>query len=298
MKLSQRLALSYIRTKLKLLSSISKKKAAEKAFELFCTPRQRNKKILPKIFEQAEKLHFKIDNIIVQGWRWKPIPPSHFRLNDPVGQAGGHPAGKKALIIHGFESTVVNFDKYIKPLTLKGYEVLAFDAPAHGRSDGKQINAPLYKRTIQEINRRYGPVQSFMAHSFGGLAVCLALEEISHTAEYRLVLIAPATETTSAIDSFFKFLQLDPALRPEFEKMIFKKGGVSPAWYSVRRAMKHIQAKVLWVHDEEDDITPVSDVLKVRSENHPNIKFVITKGLGHRRIYRDNKVARLIVDFL
>ena len=50
--------------------------------------------------------------------------------------------------------------------------------------------------------------------------------------------------------------------------------------------------------DEEDDITPVSDVLKVRSENHPNIKFVITKGLGHRRIYRDNKVARLIVDFL
>jgi pimeloyl-ACP methyl ester carboxylesterase len=285
MKLTQRLALSYVRAKFKLLSSISKKKAAEKAFELFCTPQQRNKKPLPKIFDQAEKLHFKIDSTNVQGWRWNPVQP-------------GHQAERKALIIHGFESSVVNFEKYIKPLMSKGYEVLAFDAPAHGRSEGKQINAPLYKRTILEINRRYGPIQSFMAHSFGGLAVCLALEEISHTADYRLALIAPATETTSAIDSFLKFLQLDPSIRPEFEKLIVNKGGVIPAWYSIRRAMKHIRAKVLWVHDEEDDTTPFSDVLKVKSENHANIEFVITKGLGHRRIYRDNKVAKIVVDFL
>ena len=280
MKLTQRLALSYVRAKFKLLSSISKKKAAEKAFELFCTPQQRNKRPLPKIFDQAEKLHFKIDSINVQGWRWN------------------HPAERKALIIHGFESSVVNFEKYIKPLMAKGYEVLAFDAPAHGRSEGKQINAPLYKRTIQEIYKRYGPIHSYMAHSFGGLAVCLALEEISHTADYRLALIAPATETTSAIDSFFKYLQLDPVLRPVFEKLIVKKGGANPAWYSIRRAMKHVRAKVLWVHDEEDDTTPVSDVLKVKSENHANIEFVITKGLGHRRIYRDNKVAKQVIDFL
>ncbi len=62
--------------------------------------------------------------------------------------------------------------------------------------------------------------------------------------------------------------------------------------------MKHIRAKVLWIHDEEDKTTPVSDVLKVRSENFTNIEFVITKGLGHRRIYRDNKVSKLVIDFL
>ena len=289
MKLTQRLALSYVRTKFKILSSISKQKAAEKAFELFCTPQFRNKKPLPKIFDQSEKLNFKIDDLTVRGWRWNPVRPGH---------PGGHPAERKALILHGFESSVLNFDKYIKALIAKGYEVLAFDAPAHGRSDGKQINAPLYKRTIREIDKKYGPIQSFMAHSFGGLAVCLALEEISHTANYRLALIAPATETTSAIDGFFKFLQLDPSIRPGFEKLIIKKGGVAPEWYSISRAMKNIRAKVLWIHDEEDETTPISDVLKVRSENYPNIEFVITKGLGHRRIYRDNKVAKWVIDFL
>ena len=280
MKLSQRLAIGYVRTKFKLLSAVSKKKAAEKAFDLFCTPQRRNIKPLPKIFEQAEKLHFKLNGHMVNGWRWN------------------HPAERKVLVLHGYESSVTNFDRYIRPLIKKGYEVLAFDAPAHGRSGGKKINAPLYKRMIQEIHKKYGPVQSYMAHSFGGLAVSLALEEISHAADYRLALIAPATETTTAIDSFFTFLKLEPAVRTEFEKVIIKAGGVSSDWYSIKRAMKHIKAKVLWLQDEDDEVTPMSDVLKVKAENYSNIEFVFTKGLGHRRIYRDNKVTKSIVDFL
>ena len=280
MKLSQRLALKYIRTKFKLLSAISKKKAAAAAFELFCTPQSRNRKTPPKIFNEAEKLQFSLDGIPVKGWRFNK---------------GGQ---RRVLILHGFESSVVNFDRYIRPLVRKNYEVLAFDAPAHGRSGGKQINAPLYRKTILAINKHYGPVQSFLAHSFGGLAVCLALEEISHTADYRLALVAPATETSSAIDSFFAFLHLDPAIRPEFERLIIQKGGVSSDWYSIRRAMKHIRARVRWFHDEDDEVTPLRDALRVKVENHPNVEFVITKGLGHRRIYRDNNVTKSVIDFL
>ena len=280
MKLSQRLAIGYIRTKFKLLTAISKKKAAEKAFELFCTPQRRNIKPLPKIFEQAESLQFSLDGMLMQGWRWN------------------HPAERKVLILHGYESSVINFDRYVKPLIKKGYEVLAFDAPAHGRSGGKKITAPLYKRMIQEIHKRFGPVQAFIAHSFGGLAVSLTLEEMNHTDAYKLVLIAPATETSTAVDTFFRFLQLDPSVRTEFEKIIIKAGGVNSDWYSIHRAMKHIRAKVLWFQDEEDDVTPMSDVLKVKAENYPNVEFVITRGLGHRRIYRDNKVVKSIVEFL
>lgn len=287
MKLSQKIALSYIRTKFKLLGAISKKKAAEKAFELFCTPQRRNLKQPPRIFEQAEKIQVKVEGIPVKGWRW----PSE---NQP---GNGLPV-RKALILHGFESSAINFDRYIRPLLRKGYEVLAVDAPAHGRSGGRQINAPLYKKTILAIYKKFGPVQSFMAHSFGGLCLSLAMEEISHTPDYRIVLIAPATETTTAIDTFFRFLKLDAGIRTEFEKVIIKKGGVTPAWYSIRRAMKHIRARVLWVHDADDDTTPLSDALKIKEDNHPNIRFVITKGLGHRRIYRDNKVTKEIVEFL
>jgi len=280
MKLTRQVALKYYKTKFKIWTALSKKKAAEKAFELFCTPQSRNKKKLPRIFEEAEKMQFRLDKILITGWRWN------------------HPSERKVLILHGFESSAINFDKYVKPLIKKGYEVLAFDGPAHGRSGGKVVNAPLYKKMILEVNKKFGPVKSYMAHSFGGLAVSLALEEINHTDDYRLVLIAPATETKTAIETFFKFLELDDSVRSEFEKTILKKGGLSSSWYSISRAMKHIKARVLWIHDEDDTITPLSDALKLKNENYPNIEFVITRGLGHRRIYRDNKVAKSVVDFL
>lgn len=286
MKLVQRIALRYFRTKFNLLATISKKKAAEKAFELFCTPQSRNKKELPPIFKQADPLSFKLDGVIVKGWRWMP-------------ESGELPAtGRKAMICHGFESSVINFDRYINPLLKKGYEVLAFDAPAHGRSGGRQINAPLYKKMILEVNKQYGPVHSFMAHSFGGLGLSLAMEEINHTPSHKLVLIAPATESKTAADTFFRFLQLNPSIRQEFDRLIIQKSGLSIEWYSIRRAMKNIRASVLWVHDEDDDTTPLSDALKVKEDGNENVEFMITKGLGHRRIYRENKVTKAIIDFL
>jgi len=280
LKLTQRLALHYIRTKFKLLSAISKRKAAEKLFKLFCTPQYRNRKRLPPIFEKSEKLHFSFEENTIRGYRWN------------------HPSDKKLLILHGFESSVINFDRYVRPLVTKGYEVLAFDAPAHGRSTGKMINAVIYKDVIHHINNTYGPITSFIAHSLGGLALSLFLEETKHDEGYKVALIAPAVETTTAINSYFKFLRLNDDLRTEFDIMVEQIGGRRPEWYSVARASEKIKASVLFLQDKEDDMTPLQDVEPIIQKNYPNFRFMITEGLGHRKIYRDNKCSKAIIEFL
>ncbi|MGZ3885937.1 MAG: hypothetical protein ACXVBP_00785 [Flavisolibacter sp.] len=53
MGLAKKLAIKYVRARLKILSSLSKKKAAQEAFQLFCTPQERNRKIPSPIFEEA-----------------------------------------------------------------------------------------------------------------------------------------------------------------------------------------------------------------------------------------------------
>jgi len=156
----------------------------------------------------------------------------------------------------------------------------------------------LYKEFIETIYRNYGPVQSFLAHSLGGLALSLALEHIEHDALYKVALVAPATETTTAADFFFSFLKLDAALRPEFDKVILEKSGHPTEWFSITRAAKQIKATVLWVHDKDDNMTPYSDIQTIINAHYPNFHFLITEGLGHRRIYRDSKVAKTIVEFL
>ena len=280
MKLSQRVTLTYIRTKFKLLSAISKKKAARQAFQLFCTPPTRDKKKLPSIFNDAEKLQFRFQEFNIVGYRWNK---------------GGH---KKVLILHGFESSAINFEKYVAPLVNKGYEVLAFDAPAHGYSSGMRITAIIYRDLIKYVDENYGPVRSYMGHSLGGFALSLALAEMSHSSDHHAVFVAPSAETHSAITSFFQFLELNDGVRKEFENHIEQLSGHPVSWFSINRALKDIQARILWIHDEDDAVTPFRDALKVKGENYTNVQFVITKGLGHSRIYRDAEVIKTIVDFL
>ena len=177
--------------------------------------------------------------------------------------------------------------------------MLAFDAPAHGNSEGTHINAVVYADMIKKIVELYGPIKNFISHSFGGLAVCLALEELAVDGNTKIVLIAPATETNTAVDQAFKLLKLsDPLVRKEFDKLIFKISGKPIEWYSIKRALKNITAKILWIHDADDDVTPLADANNALSDKPPNVEFIVTNGLGHRKIYRDQETMRSVISFL
>ncbi|GAB4091842.1 alpha/beta hydrolase [Flaviaesturariibacter terrae] len=280
MSFQKKLALSLVRLRFRVLTLLSKKRAARAAFQLFTTPQYRNRKELPERYRQAESLQFRFQDFDIQGYRWN---------------ASG---SRRVLILHGFESGIVNFEQYIQPLVDRGFCVLGFDAPAHGRSTGEQMNVRIYMEFIEAIRDRFGPVQCFLGHSLGGLSVCLALEDQGYTADTRAVLIAPATETRTAIDMYFDFLKIPGSLRPAFDEFIATQGGHPAEWFSVPRALPHLTFPILWVHDEDDDMTPLSDVAPARKATQSNVRFHITKGLGHRRIYRDPSVVKLVVDFL
>jgi pimeloyl-ACP methyl ester carboxylesterase len=279
MALGQKIALGYLRAKLNLLAVVSKRKAAEEAFILFSTPLRKVKKKMPPIFEKAAEVHFSLHGKKVFGYRWN------------------HPSPHRFLILHGFESSAFNFDRYVKPMIKKGYEVVAMDAPAHGKSEGKTINLLEYVDMVRETWHRFGPFEAILAHSFGGLAVSLYLDKHPPAQRPRVALIAPATETTTAIDSFFRVLQLNDEVKDTFNRLIHRRSGMWPAEFSVARVAPGLQADILWAHDEEDQMTPLRDAEVVRTQNLPHIRFLITRGLGHRRICRDNQVSREIIDF-
>lgn len=279
MQLAQRLVIGYYRVYLSVLSFFSKRKAAQAAFNLFSTPFTSKIKKTPAVFKQAEKLLITCGAYQLVGYRWN------------------HPQPKRILLIHGFSSTIKKFDHFVMPLVKKGYEVLAFDAPAHGESSGARVNALDFKEALAAVYRELGPIHGFIAHSFGGLAVSLLLEEISSNEAQKLVLIAPATETTTALNSFCKFLKIQPEVQVAIRQLIYNKKQRWPEWYSIRRALQHIHADVLWIHDRDDDVTPWADAERVQEDAHTHVRFLLTKGLGHRRIYRDNQVKKAVFDF-
>jgi predicted alpha/beta hydrolase family esterase len=94
---------------------------------------------------------------------------------------------------------------------------------------------------LEEICRLYGPINRFLSHSFGGLALAHLLEKLNPDETTKAVFIAPATETTTAIDSFFKFLDLNDDIRKPFDQLILDRSGVPPSHYSVRRAVNNVK---------------------------------------------------------
>jgi pimeloyl-ACP methyl ester carboxylesterase len=272
--------LSLFRVWFRLVSWLWPGWAASQAFDLFITPKGKVKTALPAVFQQATRLELNELGDQCVGWRWN---------------SGGSP---RILVLHGFSSSARNFGHLIESLTEAGAQVVAFDAPAHGESAGKKIHSLRYRALIQRLRMQFGPFDGYIAHSFGGLSVSLALDEMPPRPTERLVLIAPATETRSALKQLQTTLRLSDSIMNRIDKLIEQRSGRPVSWFSVNRVMKELNCRVFWVHDQQDDITPYEDTLPTRSLAKPTIRFVETNGLGHRRIYRDPFVCKEMLDFL
>ena len=93
-------------------------------------------------------------------------------------------------------------------------------------------------------------------------------------------------------------MKLDAGVRDEFEKIIKEMGEKSSTWYSVARAAANIKAQVLVLQDKHDPLTPIQDLQPLMEKHYPNFHFIITEGLGHRRIYRDASSVKQVMEFL
>ena len=75
------------------------------------------------------------------------------------------------LLVHGWSGRSGQFYKFIPELLVNDYHVIAFDAPAHGRSKGRRTNILEFVEVIQYISEKFGPIYSGIGHSIGGAAI-------------------------------------------------------------------------------------------------------------------------------
>ena len=288
---SERMYLQYLRTKFTTLGMLAPPVAGKMAFNLFCTPYPKFKKRkAPAIFHQAKGIQIKvigngIDKIgssTLNGFEWKPSKSN----------------GKTVLIVHGYASCAYKFEQYIPPLLKMGCRVLCFDAPGHGLSQGKYINIPIYEQTIQQIIKDHGPVDYFIGHSLGAISLAMIAETLSNPLEHKFVLIAPATKTTSTFERYFDMMHFNEGVRAAFLAELQKHTHLPVSYFEADRALQNYTGPVLWVHDQEDLVCPYKDLIDFQNKAPENVKFLITKGLGHNKVYKTQEVIDKIMSFL
>lgn len=113
-----------------------------------------------------------------------------------------------------------------------------------------------------------------------------------------MILIAPATETSRAFQQYCRLLNIKKETQAALETIIESIANRPISHFSVNRAVRQLPIPILWVHDQHDRICPFKDTLPSREHPLPNLHFLVTEGLGHNKIYRDQRVMKEITSFL
>ncbi len=282
--ISERMYLQYLRTKFKTLGLVSPATAGKIAFDLFCTPYPKYKKRKsPAIFHQAKPITITLsDGIQLKGFEWTPQKSIQ----------------KTVLIAHGYASFGYKFEQYIPPLLKMGYRVLIFDAPGHGLSQGKYINILIYLNALKQIIKTVGPVDHFIGHSLGGITLAMLAETIPNPEQHKFVLIAPATKTTTTFNNYFKMMHFNETIKAAFLSLLANNTNQPITHFEADRAIEKYAGPILWVHDADDMVCPYKDLINFQEKAPKNINFLITKGLGHNKVYKTQGVIDKIMSFL
>jgi pimeloyl-ACP methyl ester carboxylesterase len=206
--------------------------------------------------------------------------------------------GPRVLLVHGWNGRATQLCSFIEPLLQAGYQVIAFDAPAHGRSPGQRTNLIEIAHALRAVAVRFGPFEGIIGHSFGVAAATYALRHLG-VATRRFVGLSPPGRMPYLFNCFCDLLRLPARAREAFEARVMEQFG-EDVWEQLSpEANVELLGNVpaLLIHDNQDnEVTPSQ--AEILHQAWPDSRLLRTDGLGHRRILRDPHVVAHAVRFL
>ena len=204
-------------------------------------------------------------------------------------------SGPLVLALHGWRGRTTQFRPLAAMLLERRMRTVALELPGHGTSSGDSATPRLIGELLLEIERITGPVHAAIGHSFGGAALGAAL--VYGFRPKRLVILSSPTRVSRIPIWVAKAAGLPPAAMNEFIKLLDRDAGRPSAELDLVAAAPKSGVPGLLVHDIEDAVIPYSEAEALKNA-WPGLKFMTTRGKGHRDILSAPEVLRTIVDFV
>jgi pimeloyl-ACP methyl ester carboxylesterase len=246
---------------------------------------------------------------------WFTVPP---RLAAEPRPEGGEPfavdamgatvrghvwgSGPVVYLVHGWGGNGAQLAAFVRPLLAEGYQVVMFDAPAHGDSEHgpagpRRTHGVEFGKALDAVFARFGPAEAVIAHSLGAISTYLTLR-FGWLSTRRLVLLAPMVAAEPLFDQFQRALGFGARTRRAFDRHLDAFVGIPMAEFDATFQATHVEpVPTLVVHDRGDRQTPWADAARLVG-SLPDARLVTTEGLGHRRILTDPRVVREVTAFL
>lgn len=276
-KVKQQLTIQGLRLYLNTLALFQPEKAGALAFQIFCTPRQGRLREKDSAFLSTadEEKDLYVNDLNIRCYHWRGLGPT-------------------VLLVHGWESNAARWQRLVRQLRAKGFNVVAVDGPGHGQSGSRQFNVPLYANLLEAVVEHYQP-QGLVGHSIGGFASIYLLHEGQAPSVQQLAILGTPAELSHILDGFQRLLGLSSRVMRGFERVFRRRFGRSFADFSGPAMVRSLDVEGLIVHDLNDPTVPYADAMAY-ADHWPQARFVTTRSQGHR--LNGDGVPEVVVGFL
>jgi len=205
---------------------------------------------------------------------------------------------KKVLLTHGWGSKAADFSELINALlTLEDLEIIAFDAPGNGSSEGELSNLLLFKQAVKAIVLHYGTPDVVVGHSLGAMANIIALREMQLTPSL-LISLTPLVRLKENFEASMDAVNIPRTSQAAFLESFNTKFGVPASHFSLESCYDFdVQLNHWLVYDSIDAISPYP-YLKEFLDNHPYITIKNYEGIGHNQAIKSDMIITDLVEIV
>jgi alpha-beta hydrolase superfamily lysophospholipase len=203
-------------------------------------------------------------------------------------------SGPRVLALHGWQGQAAQFAELARALVARGLQVLALEAPGHGRSPGDHASPATFSDAVLESRPEIGALHAVIGHSMGGGAMLHALS--TGLEAERAVVIASPAHYADVLARTSQRLALPERARQAFFRHMEQLTGVPVQGLDIGALAAQFSGELLVVHDRGDRAVPYADGERIAAR--AGAPLLSTEGLGHARLLSDPVVTTAVAEFI
>ncbi|WMJ74662.1 alpha/beta hydrolase [Cytophagaceae bacterium ABcell3] len=253
-------------------------KAAKRALSLFATPI--NQKVRAKeklLLEKASRSYIDFEGMKICVYRWGK-------------------SSKKVLCIHGWEGNGDNFGGIAEQLVKEGFEVVAYDQPAHYRSTGRSSNLLQFSRLSAFLIKSEKP-SCVVGHSFGSASGIVAFHDHPDLQVEKFIMLSVPDKLISVVNDYARLMRFTRTHKMHLLNYMNRVFGRQVEDIQMNRYIGACNSQMLLIHDKYDKVIPFSYAKNVARGNDKVNLFPIAHA-GHYRMLWDPKVISEVSNFV
>ena len=264
---------------IKILQIFSSKLVSRIAYKFMSNPRVR------KLRDSEEKV---LNESVME-----TIPYNDFKIQQ---YQWGKKKNKTALLVHGWEGQAGNFARLIEILVDKGYHVVAFDAPSHGRSSIGKTNMFEFSKFLETQIIKLNP-SLIISHSFGSVNAALVLKKNQNIKVDLWIMVTTPLRFITRVNDISKQFGINAKTQNKLIDLIQKDTNENIDQLDMSISCKELSnvEKAIIVHSKTDKVLPIEGAREV-AKSFGRSKLIELDNLGHYSILWSKELTKIIME--